>query len=225
MMQGACMNIKALLFDFDGTLVNSEALHYMSWLKVLAPFGISYSEHAFCEEFSGVPTLHSAEVLKIRHNLTQSASSLADAKNRYFVDTAATTIPSLMPFAQEVLLLASREFQLALVTGSTRAEALPVLQHYDLLKYFIVVVCKDDIEHPKPHPEPYMRALSSIEITSKQAVAIEDTHTGLCSARAAGVHTILVPNTHSKDQQRTGAGFVAQDLKSAWLHITQLVQS
>lgn len=219
------MDIKALLFDFDGTLVNSEALHYRSWLKVLAPFGVSYSESAFCDEFSGVPTLHSAAVLKARHNIKQSAASLADSKNRYFVDTAATSIPSLMPFAQEVLLLASKEFQLALVTGSTRAEALPVLRHYDLLKYFAVVVCKDDITRPKPHPEPYTHALSLIEKSPLQAVAIEDTYTGLCSACAAGVQTILVPNAHSKDQDATGASAIAQDLKVAWQHITQLISN
>lgn len=219
------MDIKALLFDFDGTLVNSEALHYRSWLKVLAPFGVSYSESAFCDEFSGVPTLHSAAVLKARHNIKQSAASLADSKNRYFVDTAATSIPSLMPFAQEILLLASKEFQLALVTGSTRAEALPVLHHYDLLKYFAVVVCKDDITRPKPHPEPYTHALSLIEKSPQQAVAIEDTYTGLCSACAAGVQTILVPNAHSKDQDATGASAIAQDLKVAWQHITQLISN
>jgi beta-phosphoglucomutase-like phosphatase (HAD superfamily) len=64
-----------------------------------------------------------------------------------------------------------------------------------------------------------------IEKSPQQAVAIEDTYTGLCSACAAGVQTILVPNAHSKDQDATGASAIAQDLKVAWQHITQLISN
>ena len=63
------MRFQAVLFDFDGTLVDSEALHYQSWMQVLAPLEISYSEQAFCHEFSGIPTLEAANILKQRHQL------------------------------------------------------------------------------------------------------------------------------------------------------------
>lgn len=63
------MRFQAVLFDFDGTLVDSEALHYQSWMKVLAPYQITYTEHDFCDEFSGVPTLKAAHILKENTNL------------------------------------------------------------------------------------------------------------------------------------------------------------
>ncbi|MBQ4848929.1 HAD family phosphatase [Pseudoalteromonas sp. MMG012] len=216
------MDIKVILFDFDGTLVDSEALHYHSWMKVLAPFDINYSELEFCREFSGIPTLNSAEVLKKKHCLAPSSTFLAAQKNRLFVETADEIKPTLMAYAEEVLKLASDKFQLALVTGSTRSEALPVLEHYDLLKYFNAIVCKDDISYPKPHPEPYLHALTLTEQLAKQAIAIEDTSTGLSSAYAAQLRTIVVPNKHSQAQKFDKATYVEKDLFKAWQRIKLL---
>ena len=216
------MDIQALLFDFDGTLVNSEALHYQSWLKVLAPFNIHYTEERFCDEFSGVPTLNTAAILKERHTLKGLPSDLASEKNRLFVATAALLKPTLMPYAEEILQKASGHFKLALVTGSTRAEALPVLEYYNLKHFFEVIVCKDDVGKPKPDPEPYLQALSRLRTLATQAVAIEDTQTGLSSANSAQLTTIVVPNEHSKQQAFGQATFIEHDLKKTWSRIKQL---
>ncbi|NOU52432.1 HAD family hydrolase [Pseudoalteromonas sp. JBTF-M23] len=216
------MSLRAILFDFDGTLVDSEALHFQSWMRVLAPWQVSYDELAFCDEFSGVPTLKSAEILNQRHKLNTQAQLLAEQKNRLFVDVAATMLPSLMPNADEVLKLASKQYILALVTGSTREEALPVLKHYALDSLFACIVCKDDVTHPKPHPEPYCKALSLLGLKSSEAIAIEDTHTGLSSATSAGLKTIVVPNHHSKEQDFSQASYNVENLQAAWETLKQL---
>ena len=72
------MEKRALLIDFDGTLVDSEVVHYDSWQHVLSPFDIHYTEQAFCIEFAGVPTLQAATVIKKRHNLDVSAQWLCE---------------------------------------------------------------------------------------------------------------------------------------------------
>ncbi|MFC3031110.1 HAD family hydrolase [Pseudoalteromonas fenneropenaei] len=209
------MTLKAVLFDFDGTLVDSEALHYHSWCKVLAPYGIGYSEATFCDEFSGVPTLESAAILAKRHQLPRSAEALTDEKNRYFIETAKTMVPNLMPGAKTVLAQLQGQVRLALVTGSSKAEAMPVLQHYGLLDYFETIVCKEDVTAPKPHPAPYLQALARMQLSAEQAVAIEDSGTGLQSALAAELRTIVIPNAHSKDQNFNGAWYRAVHLEDA----------
>ncbi|QPB85168.1 HAD-IA family hydrolase [Pseudoalteromonas rubra] len=209
------MSLKAILFDFDGTLVDSEALHYHSWLRVLAPFGVEYSELAFCDEFSGVPTLKTAEILLERHKLSSTAQALCDDKNRFFVDTAATMQPKLMPYADEILSYASAHCKLALVTGSTRAEAIPVLNHYGLAHFFECIVTKDDVVQPKPHPEPYLQALSALQIEPENAIALEDSTTGLSSGSAAGLQVMVIPNEHSAKQDFSQAAWQVQSLRSA----------
>ncbi|CAH9059577.1 Phosphorylated carbohydrates phosphatase [Pseudoalteromonas holothuriae] len=217
------MSLQAILFDFDGTLVDSEVLHYQSWMQVLAPWNIHYDELSFCDEFSGVPSLQAADILNQRHGLNRQPEALTEQKNRLFVDVAATLSPKLMPFAKEILAQASKQFTLALVTGSTRAEALPVLAHYQLDKLFQYIVCKDDVANAKPHPEPYSKALTHLSLTASQALAIEDTQTGLASATSAGLKTIVVPNHHSKQQDLSKATYQVQNLQAAWQQIQQLI--
>ncbi|BBN80831.1 haloacid dehalogenase [Pseudoalteromonas sp. A25] len=216
------MSLRAILFDFDGTLVDSEALHFQSWMQVLAPWQVSYDELTFCDEFSGVPTLKAANILNQRHSLNTEPQLLAEHKNRLFIDVAATMSPKLMPYAKEVLHKACEQYIIALVTGSTRNEALPVLKHYELDGLFSCIVCKDDVLNPKPHPEPYNKALSLLGVKACEAVAIEDTHTGLSSATSAGLRTIVVPNHHSKQQNMSHASYNVDNLQTAWGVINQL---
>ena len=67
------MSIEAVLFDMDGTLVDSESVHYICWSQLLAPFGVRYDEDDFCQRFSGRPTIDAAKEIKQTHNLSVSS--------------------------------------------------------------------------------------------------------------------------------------------------------
>ncbi|KID54666.1 haloacid dehalogenase [Pseudoalteromonas luteoviolacea] len=215
------MGLQAILFDFDGTLVDSEALHYASWCKVLAPYDILISEAEFCDEFSGVPTVKTGHILQQRYNLPQSGTELAKLKNLQFVETAASQKPKLMPHAIDVLSLCSQHYKLALVTGSTRDEALPVLTYYGLLEFFECIVCKDDVTDPKPHPEPYCLAMAKLNISAQDAIAVEDSQTGLTSAVSAGVKTVVISHLHSAGQDFSKATWRCESLAAMWQDIVK----
>ncbi|AOT07389.1 HAD family hydrolase [Pseudoalteromonas luteoviolacea] len=215
------MGLQAILFDFDGTLVDSEALHYTSWCKVLAPFDIFISEADFCDEFSGVPTVKTGHILQQRYNLRYSGDELAKQKNLQFIETAASQKPKLMPHAVDVLSLCAQHYTLALVTGSTRDEAMPVLKHYRLLEFFECIVCKDDVTNPKPHPEPYCLAMSKLNINAQDAIAVEDSQTGLTSATAAGLKTVVISHLHSAGQDFSKATWRSESLDAMWQQIVK----
>ncbi|WP_105200953.1 HAD family hydrolase [Pseudoalteromonas sp. T1lg10] len=214
--------ITTLLFDFDGTLVDSEAVHFHCWDLVLAEYGVRYDELTFCQRYAGRPTLASAEDMVLEHGLQVNPLALAAKKNKLFAERAHNTLPPLMAYAETILRQASQAgFTLALVTGSTRDEVDPILHGYQLSSLFSCIVCKDDVHHPKPHPEPYLMALEKLSVPAAQGIAIEDTHTGSRSAKDAGLTVAAVPNCHSQVQDFSHVDRRFDDLQQFYLWLLQ----
>lgn len=216
--------VTAVYFDLDGTLVDSEVLHAQCWNDVLATFNIHYDEDEFCRQFSGKPTVEAAKVIIQSHQLEISAIALATLKNNAFSNLAVKHLPRLLEGASQIIQTCKHlGLKVALVTGSTKSEALPILLGYELYDLFDYIVTRDDVACPKPHPEPYLQAISALNEVAQNGVAIEDTHTGLSAANAAGLHTIVVPNKHSACQDITIADKQCDNLMGALDYIQKII--
>lgn len=207
------MSLLAVYFDLDGTLVDSEHLHAVSWNKVLADYGLSFSEDEFCQQYAGRPTLEAAKTLVSEHNLAISPEALASRKHDVFADISETQLPDLLPAAKSLLAWCKEVgLKVALVTGSAKAEASAILSGHDLTPFFDVIFTRDDVLQPKPHPEPYQKAISTFALTAQSGIAIEDTVTGSISAKAAGLFTVVVPNKYSLSADFSHVDQRCQDL-------------
>lgn len=193
--------LTAVYFDLDGTLVNSEMQHAVSWQEVLSQYHIRYDLDEFCNLFSGKPTRETAASLISQHQLTIDVEALAVQKHAHFALVTKQQLPSLMPHALEILSFVKQSgLKCALVTGSAKSEAESILNGYALRSYFDVVVTRDDVVQPKPHPEAYLSAIAALNEVAARGIAIEDTHTGLSAANGANLTSIVVPNKHSATQ-------------------------
>ncbi|BBZ54665.1 MULTISPECIES: HAD family hydrolase [Mycolicibacterium] len=186
---------KAVLFDMDGTLVDSEKL----W---------DVAMHAFYAQKGGVLTDAvrettvggSAEnVMRIVYDdlgLDPTPESMAESADWLHVYTGELFEQGLpwRPGAQELLeTLAASEIPLALVTNTRRTlteQALKTIGSH----YFTVTVCGDEVPDGKPHPAPYLRAAELLGVAAEDCLAIEDSVTGAQSADAAGCVVLVVPN-------------------------------
>ncbi|MET8167161.1 HAD-IA family hydrolase [Streptomyces sp. NPDC005329] len=179
--------LQAVLFDMDGTLVDTERLW---WEAVERVAGRALTE-ADRPEVLGRPVEHTAHWLATTTG--RPAAGLAEALHREFADRVrAGVVPR--PGALALLDALAREgVPTALVTASPRAVADTVLDALGASR-FAVTVTADDTEHTKPAPDPYLAACRALGVDPAACVAVEDTETGVTSAEAAGCAVLAVPS-------------------------------
>jgi len=177
-----------ILFDLDGTLIDSTE-------AILESFGVAFK--TFNEE---VP---SDDLIKaeIGHPLDVMFQTLGveeetiwdhvDAyKLHYRKISCAKTV--LLPQAREAVVLASQYATLGVVTTKTAKYSVELLEHMGLMRYFDVLVGREDVENPKPHPEPIYKALSKLQSVTTRCWMIGDTCMDMNAAKAAGVEGVAV---------------------------------
>lgn len=184
-------SLAAVLFDMDGTLIDSEKLWSLALAEVAQELGGTLSAET---RLSMVGTDLVSSVHMLLDDLGVDAE--LDVVQRLLVDATAqhfATSIEWRPGAQELLqLVHDANLPTALVTSTHRNLTSVALETIGR-GYFDVIVCGDDVSHPKPHPEPYLAALAGLQVDPARSVAIEDSPSGSASASAAGLATLVVP--------------------------------
>ncbi|MCC6869294.1 MAG: HAD family phosphatase [Burkholderiales bacterium] len=211
---------RAVCFDHDGTLVDSEPIHYRLWQAVLEPYGIALTEAQYKERYAGVPTLANAQDFVARYRLPVSADALSEQKQEAMRAYVARAAFPLLPNVREAVAgLHARGLRLAVVTGALRVSVGTTLREHDLGGWFDVLVCAEDVARNKPAPDCYRLAAQRLGLDPAQCVAIEDTAAGVTAAAAAGVPVVAVPHALSRlhDFSRAVAVFDTLTEAAAWI--------
>jgi HAD superfamily hydrolase (TIGR01509 family) len=209
----------AILFDMDGLLLDTERLSRASMIEVMTAMGYPMTEAIFAE-LIGVP---------VDANRVQLAAHFGDGfdydlmreRQAALNDQRHGLARPLRPGAVAVLEAAAvLRIPCAIATSSMRAKTLSHLSHSGLLGYFEGVITRDDVERGKPYPDLYLAAAALIGEAPGDCLALEDSHSGVRAAHAAGVPVIMVPDLlPATDEMRALALAVATDLDQVrgWL--------
>jgi HAD superfamily hydrolase (TIGR01509 family) len=214
------MMLKAVLFDHDGTLVDSEEVHFQIWRSVLQPHGIVMTAEEYKLRHSGIPTPANASDLVSRHRLSLAASELADAKNLATIEYLSRTAFPLMPGAKEaVSFFHNAGLKLAVVTGAGRNGVDATVNAYELAASFSVIVSGDDVRRSKPAPDCYLLALKRLGVQACECIAIEDTQHGIEAATSAGIACYGIRNAMSEghDFSRATHTFTSLGQARSWI--------
>lgn len=183
---------EAILFDFDGVLLDSEPLHFSCWREVLLPLGIDLDWESYRDHCIGVADRDMVKFLaaRARKPVTfEQVWELYPHKSRLYVERVAANPP--FPEATRRLVPdLSRNYRLAVVSSSGRQEVEPLLVAGGLRPYFAIVVTGEDVERHKPSPEPYLTAARRLGI--RRALVVEDSAPGEASGRAAGFDVLRI---------------------------------
>ena len=201
---------RALLFDLDGTLAETDSLHLPTWVDALEPYGVEVDEAFYRDKISGRST---AEIVReLLPELTdEQGRSIGDAKEASFRERASELepLPGLVDFVERGR---KRGMRIALVTNAPEENVKMILLALKLRDFFDTVVLADEVEAVKPDPAPYRAALEKIGVPAEEALAFEDSISGISSSVAAGIPTVGIAS--SQEPQKllvAGAFMTAQD--------------
>jgi HAD superfamily hydrolase (TIGR01509 family) len=207
---------RALLFDLEGTLAETDSLHLPTWVDTLEPYGVEVDEDFYRDRISGRST---GEIVReLLPDLTAEENRLVgDTKEASFRKRAVELepLPGLIGFVERGR---KQGMVIALVTNAPEENVEAILLALQLRDYFDFVVLADEVEAVKPHPAPYRAALRKTGVTAGEALAFEDSVSGISSSVAAGIPTVGIAS--SQDPERlleAGAFMTAKDFTDPYL--------
>jgi len=185
--------ISAVIFDFDGIIVDSERLHWAAFNKVMQPLGKAVSWPEYVESYIGFDD-RGAFSYAIPDISGSALRKLIDGKAAVFQELLESDGAAALPGSVELIKRLSGNIPLAICSGALRADILPILGKLGIEKAFDTIVTADDTHISKPDPAPYKLAMKKLNVTS--GLAIEDTPAGIASAKGAGLQVLAVTNSY-----------------------------
>lgn len=178
-----------LIFDMDGTLLDTDATHCHAWRIVLERHDLKFDEAAMTA-LSGAPVWHIARAMIDRQGSDLNPHILVSEKAAIVSETILDTVQPL-PLLDVVKTWYGRR-PLAIGTGSERALTQALLDHLDMRKYFSAVVTADDVRCHKPAPDTFLRCAELLGVAADRCLVFEDADFGLQAARCAGMDAVDV---------------------------------
>jgi HAD superfamily hydrolase (TIGR01509 family) len=204
------VQLKAILYDLDGTIADSDPIHYIAWQDCLKEFGIEINETIYKQEMSGSTNPRLIAKFLPQLNVSQG-EAFSERKEARFRELA-EQLP-LTPGLKELIEWGKKhQLKQAVVTNAPRKNAEFMLSVLKLDKVFDRVFLSEDIGIGKPDPAPYIYALKEFGLDPDQAIAFEDSPLGIQSATAAGILTIGIASTQTpEDLKNMGTTLAVKD--------------
>jgi beta-phosphoglucomutase family hydrolase len=180
----------AFIFDCDGTLADTMALHFQAWQRAFRPHNFEFDE-ALYYSLGGVPARELIELLNERYKVSLPVAQIVDAKHAAYDELAGLSKP-----IEAVVAIArshAGKLPMAVASGGARRSVTRTLAAIGLENFFDVVITSEDVTRGKPDPEPFLTAAKRMNVSPDACVVFEDADPGIEAAIAAGMRWVRVP--------------------------------
>jgi len=207
-------DIKAILFDLDGTLCKTEAYQLKAWNDVLEKRGVFIQPKDYFK-YIGKTAFEVERSIAEEYNLDIEPGELEKEKEtlllQWFKDDDDL---ELMPYAKEAVefFFNNPLYKIGLCTSGSRKEVVCKLKKHGLCECFDLIITKDEVLKGKPAPDVYLEAMKRLGLKGNECLAIEDTEHGLEAAKQAGAYCFVIPQEFSKGQNFSKADRVLGSL-------------
>lgn len=205
--------IRAIVFDMDGLMFNTEDLYDLVGQQMLARRG-----HQFDLELKlrmmGRTASVAFEIMRQTCNLNESIEELKRENDQLFMELLETRLEKLPGLDSLMMWIAERNLPLGLATSSRRFLAEYKLQRFGLRPKFRAIVTGDEVQHGKPDPEIYLAVAKQLNVAPTEMMAFEDSVVGSTAAAAAGAFTIAIPGKHGEQLDYSHVDLITDRLDS-----------
>lgn len=178
------------IFDCDGTIADNMPLHYRAWSMAMADFGGEYPEDLFYT-WGGRPTAAIVGLLNEKYGLAMDVDETVRRKEEYYLALIPEVVP--VPEVLEIVKSMNGTVPLSVASGGHRELVEATLDVLGIRDLFQAIVCAEDYERGKPHPDPFLLAAKLMTVPPQDCVVFEDSPTGIDAAKAAGMAWVHVP--------------------------------
>lgn len=195
--------IKAIFWDNDGVLVDTEKLYYRANKETFAKMNIDLSEELYMEFFlkKNLGTWHLARAKGYTEKQIADFHIERDMLYGYYLETNANVIPGVEITLQKL----HGKFKMGIVTSSKKNHFEIIHNKSNLLQYIDFVLASEDYEKSKPAPDPYLKAVEFSSFLKEECIAVEDSERGLKAALSAGIECYVIPTELTKHSDFSGA--------------------
>lgn len=189
--------IKAIIFDMDGVLIDAKEWHYEALNRALGLFGFSINRYDHLITYDGLPTREKLKMLSLDQQLPEGLHHFINQmKQIYTQELIHTRCKPTFQHEYALSRLQKQKYKLALASNSVRNSIELMLTRCSLYHYFEVVLSNEDVTQAKPHPEIYTKAISLLNLQPTECVVIEDNQHGIQAAKMAGAHVLAVKSVN-----------------------------
>ncbi len=195
--------IKAILFDMDGVLVDATEWHYEAMNRALGLFGYSISRYDHLSTYNGLPTRKKLEMLSVQTNLPPATHGLISrVKQAYTKEEILAKCRPIFEIEYMLSRLKRDGYRLAVCSNSIRETVEIMTRQSGIYDYFEFMISNEDVSKPKPDPEIYTAALTRLKLAPQEVIIVEDAPHGLEAARKSGAHVLHVDGVHEVEYGR-----------------------
>jgi beta-phosphoglucomutase-like phosphatase (HAD superfamily) len=187
--------LRAVIFDMDGVIVDSEPHHERAFYEVLHELGYSLGHGMRFEDYVGRSDFEMWVDFVATHKPAQTVEELVARKRQRVIDVMRAVQP-IFPALPDLVEKLAAHYPLAVASGSEHPVIETVLSLKGLQRFFSVVVSSADVENGKPAPDIFLRAAALLQAPPEECCVIEDSKPGVAAALAAGMPVIAITNTH-----------------------------
>ncbi len=215
--------VKAVLFDMNGIIIDDEHIHELAFQETVKPFGIILTHENYLECCAGKTDKAGYESISAKFSKALPIEDLLNQKSLQYLSLFPANKKSY-PGVIELIHTLSKDFTLALTSSSSRQEVNLIISEFGIQDKFVVTISGNDVHKGKPDPEPNVLTAEKLHLQPNECVVVEDSKSGVTSAKAAGCFCIGVTTTHTREDLKQADIVVSSFSEISATRIASLVK-